>query len=68
VILAEDGNVIQADFRPKAAPSLNVTITTQVLYQDERVVLMRTTASIGDKPFGMLHLLGDIATGQVIHT
>lgn len=42
-ILAQDGNVIAADFRPRVADKLNIEIkvTSDILYCDQMVCLMR---------------------------
>lgn len=62
-ILSQHGNVIAADFRPRF--SIDVTFTTETLYQDDRVMLTRTTALLDDRPLAVLHVMGDLATGQI---
>lgn len=58
------GNVISADFRPRPAPDLTVTLASEVLYCDGRVILTRATASFAGTE-AAVHLLGDLATGHV---
>ena len=61
-IRSQTGNVIAADFRPH--DPLTVTLTTETLYCDGHVTLLRTTAAIGGKPIATTHVLGDLATGN----
>jgi hypothetical protein len=63
-IRSQHGNVISADFRPQS--ELTITIKSEVLYADGRVMLTRTTASFAGKPFMVAHFAGDLSTGHVI--
>jgi len=65
-ILSRHGNVIAADFRPRASLDLTVTFTSETLYHDGLVMLLRTTAKLGDTPLATLHFLGDLATGHIV--
>jgi hypothetical protein len=65
-ILSQHDNVIAADFRPRTSLDITVTFKTETLYADGTVMLLRTTASIGDKPFLVTHILGDLATGAIV--
>lgn len=66
-IRSQHGNVIGADFRPRA--TFDVTMKIETLFQDASVCLIRCSTWMGEKPFGpTLHLLADIATGKVIST
>lgn len=62
-ILSQHGNVIAADFRPKL--TIDITFKTETLYQDDRVLVTRTTALLDAKPLAVLHIMGDLATGQI---
>lgn len=62
-ILSQHGNVIAADFRPSL--KITVTLTTEMLYCDGRVTLIRSIAIMDGKPIAVTHALGDHATGNV---
>jgi hypothetical protein len=62
-ILSQHGNVIAADFRPRL--SIEITFKTDTLYQDDRVLLTRTTALLGGRPLCALHVMGDLTTGRI---
>lgn len=65
-ILSQHGNVIAADFRPRASMELTVGIHCETLYCDGLVTLIRATTSFAGKPFGEpQHILGNLATGQI---
>jgi hypothetical protein len=55
-ILAQDGNVIQADFRKQSAFSFQ----TQILFCDPAVVLMRITYFCNGEPVALQHLTVDL--------
>jgi hypothetical protein len=65
-ILSQHGNVIAADFRPRTSLDLTITIKSETLYADGLIMLTRTTAYFGDKPFMVTHFAGDLSTGKVI--
>lgn len=66
-ILSQDGNVIAADFRPSLDMSVTVEVRSEVLYRDDRVMLTRTMALVGNKPCFAMHFLGDLETGAIIN-
>ena len=64
-ILSQHGNVIAADFRPKASLNISVDIKTEVVHRDEDVVLIKAAFFIGGKPFlPTQHYLFSLATGE----
>lgn len=65
-ILSHHGNVIAADFRPRASLELTITFKSETLYCDGSVMLLRTTALFCDRPLAVVHHLGDLATGAVV--
>jgi hypothetical protein len=61
-ITAQDGNVIAADFGPRApARNLNLAVrfSTQVLYADTAVCLMRINYFLNDQPIAIQHIMTD---------
>ncbi len=66
-VLSQHGNVIAADFRPRASLEIPIRVQSEVLYRDDRVMLTRTTAYLGDKPCFVAHFLGDLETGAIIN-
>ena len=64
-IRSRHGNVIAADFRPRPAPALTFDLTTETLFCDGRITLVRSTATLGGKAVAVTHVLGDLATGHV---
>ena len=65
-ILSQHGNVIAADFRPRATFTVSLSCKTENLYEDDHILLTRTTASIDGKPLTVLHLAGNKATGHIV--
>lgn len=65
-ILSRHGNVIAADFRPRRLADISVRMTTETLYCDGHVTLIRATVQIGDEPPSRTHILGDIAIGHIV--
>lgn len=63
-ILSQHGNVIAADFRPRATFDISIRMSTETLYHDGHVTLIRATVQIGDQPPTCSHILGDLATGK----
>ena len=68
-ILSQHGNVIAADFRPRAWwEELTVNIKTETLFCDSHITLIRVTTSFAGEPFGEpQHILGNLATGQIVN-
>lgn len=66
-ILAQHGNVIAADFRPRTFADISVKLTTETLYHDGHVTLIRSTVQFGDQPPTCAHILGDLATGHIVN-
>lgn len=66
-VLSQHGNVIAADFRPRARLDASILIETEILYQDDRIVLSRTTATLGGRPFMVTHFMGDMVTGEIVN-
>jgi hypothetical protein len=64
-ILAQHGNVIAADFRPRSEFTLSIRFATETLYLDDRVMLMRVSALLDDRPLLVQHVIGDLATGEI---
>jgi hypothetical protein len=58
----QHGNVIAADFRPTGV-SLGLAVGVDTIYADDNIVVLRCT--VGGQVW---HMLGDIATGNVIST
>ncbi|AWM37034.1 hypothetical protein GobsT_50640 [Gemmata obscuriglobus] len=65
-ILSQHGNVIAADFRPRRLADISVRMTSETLYCDGHVTLIRATVQVGDRPASCTHLLGDLATGHIV--
>lgn len=65
-ILAQHGNVIAADFRPRLPLDLSIAFKSETLYLDSEVLLLRTTVLFGTRPLGVLHFLSDLATGHIV--
>ena len=65
-ILSEHGNVIAADFRPRVELTVDIGCKTEILYEDDHVMVTRTTATIGGRPAMTLHLAGNKATGHIV--
>lgn len=65
-ILSQHGNVIAADFKPRASLDLTVNIKAETLYCDGLAVLLRTVASFEGKPIAVIHFLSDLTTGRVV--
>jgi hypothetical protein len=65
-ILSQSGNVIAADFNPRARFELR--ITSETLYRDNRVMVTRTTAFLGHEPILVIHFMGDLNTGKIVNT
>lgn len=51
-VKAQHGNVIAADFRP----TLDLKVSTTVLYMDEAVALLRFSFALDGKPIGTHHV------------
>lgn len=64
-ILSQSGNVIAADFRPSL--DIDLDIQSEVIYCDDAIMVTRTTATIAGEPFMVVHFMGDLVTGHVIH-
>ena len=65
-ILSRHGNVIAADFRPRASFTVSLSCKTENLYEDDHVMLTRTTALVDGQPVLTLHLAGNKATGHIV--
>ena len=66
-ILAQHGNVIAADFRPRPFwEVLAVTFSTEILYEDDRLLLTRTTTTFDGKTLAVLTFAGNKATGHIV--
>lgn len=66
-VLSQHGNVIAADFRPRISLDVTVEIKSEILYRDDRVMLTRTMALLGDTPCMVMHFLGDLETGVTLN-
>ena len=67
-ILSQHGNVIAADFRPSRTAELTVNIHCETIYCDGLVTLIRVTMTFEGKPYGEpQHILGNLATGQIVN-
>ena len=64
-IISQSGNVIAADFKPRASLDLTVDIRCETLYCDALVTLILVTLTFGGKPYCAQHILGNLATGQI---
>ncbi len=62
-VLSQHGNVIAADFCRRSL-DISVDIKTEIVHQDEEVVLLRATISMAGKPIiPTQHFLFSLATG-----
>jgi hypothetical protein len=64
-ILSQTGNVIAADFRPRA--SIEGSLSLEIIYSDDRVMLTRCAMHFGDRCMGLFHFLADLQTGHVVN-
>lgn len=65
-VVSQHGNVIAADFRPRRAlDELHVTFQTDILCDDEHVLITRTTTTFAGERVAVLHLAFNKATGRV---
>ena len=65
-IRSQHGNVIAADFKPRSSLEIKLSFKSETLYQDDAVMLTRTTALIDGKPLAVMHFVGDFATGHIV--
>ena len=65
-ILSTHGNVIAADFRPRAVLTVTLGCKTEILYEDAHVMLTRTTVLMDGRATDPVHLAGDKATGRIV--
>jgi hypothetical protein len=66
-IISQHGNVIAADFRPRASLDLTVTFKRETPYADDSVMLLRLTTLLDGKPFGdAMHFAADQRTGRIV--
>lgn len=68
-VLSRHGNVIAADFRPRQTFDLGIQMSSTVLHQDERVLVMRYDFSVAGTPMPALtqHFMADLTTGRIVH-
>ena len=67
-ILSRHGNVIAADFRPRAANAIAVNLgcNTEILYEDAHVMMTRTTVILDGVATGHITLAGNKTTGHIV--
>ena len=59
-VTGRDGNVIHADF---GKPSLTITLSTQILYCDESVALVRVKSEISGRAGKTEHFMLEVGEG-----